>query len=41
MAVWYHQSNGHGLGEALGDGEEQGGLGCGSPWGHKGSDMTG
>ena len=31
---------GHELGQTLGDNEEQGGLGCCSPWGHKESDMT-
>ena len=29
------------LGQSLGDGEEQKGLVCFSPWGHKESDMTG
>ena len=41
MAVWHHQGNGHGLGDALGDGKGQEDLGCGSPWGHNGPDMIG
>ena len=40
MAGWYHQCNGHELGQALGDGEGQQGLACCNPWGHKKSDMT-
>ena len=28
MARWYHQYNGHELGQSLGDGEGQGGLVC-------------
>ena len=37
---WYHQLNGHELGQTLGDGEGQGALaGCG-PWGHKESGLT-
>ena len=39
MAGWYHQSNGHELGQALGDGEGQGGLACYSPWGRKESSL--
>ena len=34
-------SNGHELGQTLGDGEGQGGLVCYSLWSHKESDMTG
>ena len=41
MAGWHHWCNGHELGQTLGDGEEQGGLACCSPWGHKESDKTG
>ena len=40
MAGWHHQCNGHELGQTLGDGEEQRGLVCCSPWGRKESDMT-
>ena len=40
MAGWHRQCNGHELGQTLGDGEEQGGLACCSPWGHKGLDTT-
>ena len=36
---WYHQCNGHELGQTLGDSEEQGGLACCSPRGCKESDM--
>ena len=41
MAGWHHRCNGHELGHTLGDGEDQGGLACCSPWGHKESDTTG
>ena len=44
MIGWHHQLsglNGHDFEQTLGDGEGQGGLTCGSPWGHKESDMTG
>ena len=41
MAGLYHQCNEHELGQTLGDGEGQGSLASCSPWGHKGSDMTG
>ena len=40
MVGWHHQLNGHGFEQALGDGEEQGSLVWGSPWGHKESDTT-
>ena len=33
MAGWYHQYNGHELGQTLGDDEGQRGLACCSPWG--------
>ena len=38
--VWHHRFNGHELGQTPGDGGEQGGLVCCSPWGHKESDTT-
>ena len=38
MVGWHLQLNGHEFEEALGDGEEQGGLACCSPWGRKESD---
>ena len=38
---WHHWCNGHELGQTSGDGEEQRGLACCSPWGCKESDMTG
>ena len=41
MAGWHHSCNGHELGQTLGDGEEQGGPTCWSPWTCKESDMTG
>ena len=37
---WHHQLDGHEFEQALGVGDEQGSLVCGSPWGHKESDMT-
>ena len=40
MVEWHHQCKGHELGQTPGDGEEQGGLACSSPWGQKESDMT-
>ena len=40
MVGWHLQLDGHKFEEALGDGEEQGGLACCSPWGHKESDTT-
>ena len=40
MVGWHHQFNGHKLGQALGDGEGQGGLACCSPWGREELDMT-
>ena len=39
MAGWHRQLNGHEFEQAPGDGEEQGGLTCCSPWGHKESDV--
>ena len=41
MDGWHHQCNGHELGQTSGNGEGQKGLACCSPWGCKGSDMTG
>ena len=39
---WHHQSNGHEPGQTSGDGEEQRGLVCCSPWYIcKESDLTG
>ena len=40
MVGWRHQLNGHEFEQALGVSEEQGGLVCCSPWGHKESDIT-
>ena len=40
MARWHHQLNRQEFEQALGVGEEQGSLACGSPWGHKESDIT-
>ena len=40
MVGWYHQFNGHKLGQTPRNGEGQGGLVCCSPWGCKESDMT-
>ena len=33
MVGWQHRFNGHELGQTSGDGEEQGGMACCSPWG--------
>ena len=40
MVGWYHQFNGHELGQTLGDGEGQGSPECCYPWGCKESDTT-
>ena len=40
MVVWHHRFDGHEFEQALGIGVGQGSLECGSPWGHKASDMT-
>ena len=40
MFEWYHQFNGHELGQTLGDDEGQGDRACCSPWGCKESDTT-
>ena len=37
MVEWHHWLE---FEQILGDSEEQGGLACCSPWGHKESDMT-
>ena len=39
MVGWHHQLNGHEFEKALGVGDGQGGLMCGS-WGRKESDTT-
>jgi len=41
MAGRHHRCNERELGKTPGDGEGQGGLACCSPWGRRGSDMTG
>ena len=41
MAEWYHQHNGHELGQIWGTDEGQRGLACDSPWGCTESDMPG
>ena len=40
MVGWCHLFNEHELGQTPGDGEEQKGLACCNPWGHKESDTT-
>ena len=40
MVGWYHRLNGHGFRWTPGIGDEQGGLACCGPWGHKQSDMS-
>ena len=40
ISGWHHRCNEHELGQTSGDGEEQGGLECYSPWSRKESDMT-
>ena len=40
MVGWHHQGDGHEFEKALGVGDEQGSLGCCSPWGRTESDMT-
>ena len=39
MVGWHHQLNGHGVEQAPGAGDGQGGLVCWSPWGYKESGM--
>ena len=36
----HHRLSGHEFEQTPGDGERQGSLACGSPWGHKELDMT-
>ena len=40
MVGWHHRLNGHEFEQALGVDDGQESLVCGSPWGHKKSDMT-
>ena len=40
MARWHHKCNGRDPWQTLGDGKEQRGLACCSPWDVKESDMT-
>ena len=40
MVGWPHRLNGHGFGQTLGVGDEQGGLTSCDSWGHKESGMT-
>jgi len=40
MVGWHHWLDGHEFEQALGVGDEQGSLGCCSPWGRKESDTT-
>ena len=37
---WRHRLDGHEFGQALGVGDGQGGLACGSPWGRNESDTA-
>ena len=40
MVGWHHRPYGHEFEQALGDGEGQRSLVCGSPWGCEESDTT-
>ena len=40
LTIGFHQLNGQEFEHTPGDGEEQGSLGCCSPWGHKESDVA-
>ena len=40
MVGQHHRLNGREFEQALGDGEGQGSLACGSPWGHNELNMT-
>ena len=40
MVGWHHRLDGHEFDQALGVGDEQGGLVCSSPWGCKELDTT-
>ena len=41
MGGWHHRLDGYGFDQALGVGDGQGSLACGSPQGRKESDITG
>ena len=38
--TWLNNRTSHSVKQSLGVGDGQGNLACGSPWGHKESDMT-
>ena len=40
MGGWHHQLNGHEVGQAMGNSEDQRSLACSSLQGHKESDTT-
>ena len=40
MIGWHHRLNRHDFAQAPGDGEGQGKVACGSPWGPKELDTT-
>ena len=40
MVGWHHRLSGHGLEQALGDGEGQGSLACCHSWGPRELDTT-
>ena len=40
MLGWHHQLDGREFKQALGDGDEQGGLACCDSWGRKEPDTT-
>ena len=40
MVGWHHRPSGHEFAQTPGDGEGQGSLTCGSPWGRKELAMT-
>ena len=40
MVGWHHRLDGHEFEQALGVGDAQESLACGSPWSRKESDMT-
>ena len=40
MFGWHHRLTGHEFEQIPEDGEAQGSLVCGSPWGHREWDMT-
>ena len=39
MVGWHHRLDGHEFEQAPGVGDGQGSVVCGSPWGHRESDM--